>query len=40
MQKAGMTYEGILRQYMFLKGEYKDLHVYSIVRNEWTAGGQ
>ena len=39
MEKSGMKYEGILREYMFLKGEYKDLHVYSILRNEWVASG-
>jgi [ribosomal protein S5]-alanine N-acetyltransferase len=36
MEKAGMSYEGILRQYMFIKGEYKDLKVYSIIRDEWA----
>lgn len=38
MEKAGMSYEGILRQYMFIKGEYKDLKVYSILREEWLRG--
>jgi len=35
MQKAGMKYEGLLRQYMLTKGTYRDLKVYSILRSEY-----
>lgn len=35
MQKIGMSYEGILRQQMFVKGKYQDLMMYSILRSEW-----
>ena len=35
MEKSGMTYEGILRDYMYAKGRYDDLKVYSILRREW-----
>lgn len=35
MEKAGMTYEGTLRQYMLIKGAYRDLKIYSILRDEW-----
>jgi ribosomal-protein-alanine N-acetyltransferase len=35
MEKAGMTFEGVLRRQMFVKGEYKDLKMYSILREEW-----
>ncbi|MEK9196669.1 GNAT family protein [Lysinibacillus halotolerans] len=34
MQKSGMTFEGILRKSMFVKGEHKDLKIYSILKEE------
>lgn len=34
MLKAGMRYEGILRQYSLLKGEYRDLKGFAIVRSD------
>ncbi|MCK4449432.1 MAG: GNAT family N-acetyltransferase [Anaerolineae bacterium] len=36
MEKAGMKFEGILRQHMFAKGTYHDLKIYSILKEEWT----
>jgi ribosomal-protein-alanine N-acetyltransferase len=36
MEKLGMSLEGILRQHMFAKGQYVDLKLYSILRQEWT----
>ncbi len=36
MEKAGMTFEGILREHMFVKGKYQDLKMYSILRKEWS----
>lgn len=32
MQKLGMSFEGISRKAMYVKGEYKDLKVYSILK--------
>jgi [ribosomal protein S5]-alanine N-acetyltransferase len=37
MEKAGMTYEGTLREREFIKGTYQDIKVYSILRGEFTA---
>lgn len=34
MEKAGMTYEGTLREQMFIKGAYRDMKLYSILRRE------
>lgn len=34
MEKAGMSFEGLLRQYTFSKGEFHDMNMYSIVREE------
>jgi [ribosomal protein S5]-alanine N-acetyltransferase len=36
MEKAGMTFEGVLREYSFSKGKYLDLKMYSILRREWA----
>jgi len=35
MEKVGMTFEGILRQQMLIKGEYWVLKIYSILREEF-----
>jgi ribosomal-protein-alanine N-acetyltransferase len=35
MEKAGMTYEGTLRQSEFIKGAYRDMKIYSILRHEF-----
>jgi len=35
MQKAGMTYEGTLRQHHRKWGEFVDAAMYSILRTEW-----
>ncbi len=34
MEKAGMAYEGTLRQREFLKGAYRDMKLYAILRDE------
>jgi len=36
MEKLGMTFEGILRQYQYVKGQYRDLKLYSILRQDWS----
>ncbi len=35
MEKAGMTYEGTLRESEFIKGAYRDMKLYSILRHEY-----
>ena len=35
MEKNGMKFEGILRQSMYIKGEYRNVGVCSILRNEY-----
>ena len=37
MQKAGMSYEGTLRQAMFRFGQFEDLAIFSVLRSEWQA---
>ncbi|RTR27804.1 N-acetyltransferase [Robertmurraya yapensis] len=36
MEKAGMSFEGINRKSMFIKGQHHDLKVYSILREEFN----
>jgi len=36
MEKAGMMFEGVLREYSFSKGRHLDLKMYSILRRDWT----
>jgi ribosomal-protein-alanine N-acetyltransferase len=36
MEKAGMAFEGVLREYAFAKGRFEDLKMYSVIRKEWT----
>jgi ribosomal-protein-alanine N-acetyltransferase len=36
MEKAGMKYEGVLRQRAFIKGEFRDLVMYGILRNDYA----
>jgi ribosomal-protein-alanine N-acetyltransferase len=35
LHKLGFTDEGILREYLFFKGAYQDLHCFSILRREF-----
>ena len=37
LERIGMRYEGVLRQITFLRGEYVDMHIYSIVRRDWKS---
>jgi len=34
MEKAGMKYEGILRHYLYAKGQFHDLRIYSIIKSD------
>jgi [ribosomal protein S5]-alanine N-acetyltransferase len=35
MEKLGMTYEGILRDYFKFQGRYDSVRFYSLLRSEW-----
>ena len=35
LEKVGMQFEGILRQFIFVKGAFRDLRWYSILHNEY-----
>ena len=37
MEKVGMTFEGILRESMLVKGNYVDVGICSILHSEWRA---
>jgi RimJ/RimL family protein N-acetyltransferase len=37
MEKAGMTYEGTLRRREFIKGAYRDMKLYAILRSEYRS---
>jgi len=36
LEKVGMKFEGVLREYMYAKGAYRDLKMFSILRSEWA----
>ena len=36
-EKAGFTHEGTLRHAHFARGEHEDVHVMSLLRDEWDA---
>lgn len=36
-QKAGFTHEGTLRQAMFAEGDFWDVHIMGMLRDEWLA---
>jgi ribosomal-protein-alanine N-acetyltransferase len=40
MEKLGMRYEGTLRAYFLIKGDYRDMKVYSILRSEWLEASE
>ena len=35
LQKAGMNYEGTLKQYLIHKDEFDDCNMYAIIRDDW-----
>jgi RimJ/RimL family protein N-acetyltransferase len=35
LEKTGFKKEGTLRKYVFIRGELRDAHLYSILREEW-----
>ena len=35
LEKCGMKYEGTMRQSLFVKGEFQDLKIYSILKNDF-----
>jgi len=36
-EKAGFTHEGTMRRAHFARGEHHDVHVMSLLRDEWMA---
>jgi [ribosomal protein S5]-alanine N-acetyltransferase len=36
MEKAGMTFEGVLREQILAKGRFIDLKMYAILRRDWN----
>ena len=37
MERCGMKFEGVLREYILTKGEYKDIGICSITKDEYFA---
>ena len=37
MEKVGMTLEGVLRRYVYVRGRFRDMKLYSILRDEISA---
>jgi [ribosomal protein S5]-alanine N-acetyltransferase len=37
MEKVGMTREGLLREWVWSKGQFRDLLIYAILRRDWQA---
>ena len=35
MEKLGMKYEGTLRQQIYIKGAFRDLKIYAILKSDW-----
>jgi RimJ/RimL family protein N-acetyltransferase len=35
LEKAGFRREGTLRRFFFIRGEWRDIYIYSILREEW-----
>lgn len=35
LEKAGFTREGTMRKESYVRGEYRDMYLYSILRDEW-----
>ena len=35
LEKAGFKKEGTMRRYFFIRGEFRDVFMYSILREEW-----
>ncbi|KAB3529405.1 GNAT family N-acetyltransferase [Alkaliphilus serpentinus] len=40
MEKAGMKYEGLLRQYLYSKGKNYDVKMYSILKEDFKKDGE
>lgn len=38
LEKCGMKFEGILRQYVFIRGEFRDMKSYAILAGEYFKG--
>ena len=40
LEKAGMKFEGVLREFEEIKGEYPNLRMYSMLRREFARRAQ
>lgn len=36
MQKVGMSFDGIVREKFYIKGQYRDVKQYSILKSDWV----
>ncbi|MGI6207347.1 MAG: GNAT family N-acetyltransferase [Anaerolineae bacterium] len=36
LEKCGMRFEGILRDYVYIKGYYRSVRMYAILREDWN----
>jgi RimJ/RimL family protein N-acetyltransferase len=39
-EKAGFVLEGTLREAVYRDGEYRDVYIMSVLRSDWSAGGE
>ncbi|MBE6636914.1 MAG: GNAT family N-acetyltransferase [Ruminococcaceae bacterium] len=39
MERCGMTYEGMLQQYMFIKGDYRNIGICAVTRDRFSFQG-
>lgn len=37
MEKVGMQFEGVLRQHLYAKGNFHDVKIYAILKQDWQA---
>jgi RimJ/RimL family protein N-acetyltransferase len=37
LERIGMRHKGVMRQMTFLRGNYLDMHLYAIVRDDWKS---
>ena len=40
MQKVGMVFEGVARSAMYVKGEFRNIKIYAILRDEYFQSKQ
>ena len=40
MQKVGMQFEGVARSALFIKGQFRNIKIYAILRDEYQKKGK